>query len=252
MSAAKRTAAIVGVHNTRQGRRLDGETSRGLAIKAILGALDDAGLTLDDVDGISASPHSTSLIYDLRIGPAWQGLAFGVGMITEAATAIEHGMADVVVLVAAQAGEYRDHEATAPWTRPENEFVAPWGMFTTAEFALIARRHMHVYGTTREQLSIVAATIRNNGSQKPGSRLLPTRSVHPGRHHRVPADRRPVSSARLRHHLRRRLRAGGGERRQSRCRRAGRSTCSAVARTFTARRISTHRPGISPAAAVIT
>lgn len=165
MSTTARTAAIVGVHNTRQGRRLDGETSRSLAVKAIRGALDDAGLTLDDVDGISASPHSTALIYDLRLGPAWQGLAFGVGMITEAVTAIEHGMADVVVLVAAQAGEYRDHEATAPWTRPENEFVAPWGMFTTAEFALIARRHMHIYGTTREQLSMVAATIRNNGSQ---------------------------------------------------------------------------------------
>src|SRR5689334_21446691 len=59
VTTAKRTAAIVGVHNTRQGRRLDGETSRLLAIKAILGALDDAGLTLDDVDGISASPHST-------------------------------------------------------------------------------------------------------------------------------------------------------------------------------------------------
>ena len=163
----KTRAAIVGVHNTRQGRRLDGETSRGLALKAIEGALSDAGLTLDDVDGISAGDLSTTLIYDLRIGPAWQGLAFGVGMITEAATAIEHGMADVVVLVSAQAGEYRDHEATAPWTRPENEFVAPWGMFTTAEFALIARRHMHVYGTTREQMSIVAATIRNNGSQNP-------------------------------------------------------------------------------------
>jgi acetyl-CoA acetyltransferase len=163
----KRTAAIVGVHNTRQGRRLDGETSRGLALQAVRGALADAGVSLDDVDGISAGALSTTLIYDLRLGPAWQGLGFGVGMITEAATAIEHGMADVVVLVAAQAGEYRDHAATAPWTRPENEFVAPWGMFTTAEFALIARRHMHVYGTTREQLSIVAATIRNNGSQNP-------------------------------------------------------------------------------------
>jgi len=161
------TAAIVGVHNTRQGRRLDAETSRSLALTAIRGALDDAGLGLDDVDGISAGPLSTALSYDLRLGPAWQGLGFGVGMITEAAAAIEHGMADVVVLVAAQAGEYRDHEATAPWTRPENEFVAPWGMFTTAEFALIARRHMHVYGTTREQLSIVAATIRNNGSRNP-------------------------------------------------------------------------------------
>lgn len=162
-------AAIVGVYNTVQGRRLDGETSRSLAIKAIKGALDDAGLRLDDVDGISAGPLSTALIYDLRLGPAWQGMGFGVGMITEALIAIEHGMADVVVLVAAQAGEYRDHAATAPWTRPENEFVAPWGMFTTAEFALIARRHMHVYGTTREQLSMVAATIRNNGSKNPAA-----------------------------------------------------------------------------------
>lgn len=167
MAATKRTAAIVGVHNTRQGRRLDGETSRSLALTAIRGALDDAGLRLDDVDGVSAGALSTALIYDLRLGPAWQGLGFGVGMITEAVTAIEHGMADVVVLVAAQAGEYREHEATAPWTRPENEFVAPWGMFTAAEFALIARRHMHVYGTTREQLSMVAATVRNNGSRNP-------------------------------------------------------------------------------------
>src|SRR6201992_109429 len=167
VTARKRTAAIVGIHNTRQGRRLEGETSRGLALKAIQGALNDAGLTLEDVDGISAGPLSTTLIYDLRIGPAWQGLGFGVGMITEAATAIEHGMADVVVLVAAQAAEYRDHEATAPWTRPENEFVAPWGMFTAAEFALIARRHMHTYGTPRETLSMVAAPIRNNGSNNP-------------------------------------------------------------------------------------
>ncbi|GAB4961721.1 hypothetical protein MAHJHV54_47730 [Mycobacterium avium subsp. hominissuis] len=32
-----------------------------------------------------------------RHSPAWQGLGFGVGMITEAATAIEHGMAEVVM-----------------------------------------------------------------------------------------------------------------------------------------------------------
>ena len=122
-------------------------------------------------------------------------------------------MADVVVLVAAQAGEYRDHEATAPWTRPENEFVAPWGMFTAAEFALIARRHMHVYGTTREQLSIVAATIRNNGSRNPEAVYYDRGPFTPGRHHRVPAHRRPVPSARLRDHVGRRMRAGRGQHR---------------------------------------
>ncbi|HEX4557664.1 MAG TPA: thiolase family protein [Mycobacterium sp.] len=168
MPATGRKAAIAGVYNTKQGRSLEGETTRRLAVEAVLGALDDAGLSLDDVDGITAE-QTASLIYDLRLGPAWQGSMFGVGMVTEAVAAIEYGLAEVVVLVAAQAQAYRDHAATAPWTRPENEFVAPWGMFTAAEFALIARRHMEVYGTTREQLSIVAATIRNNGSNNPGA-----------------------------------------------------------------------------------
>jgi acetyl-CoA acetyltransferase len=40
-------------------------------------------------------------------------------------------------------------------------------MFTAAEFALVARRHMHMYGTTPEQLAKVAATIRNNGHINP-------------------------------------------------------------------------------------
>jgi acetyl-CoA acetyltransferase len=163
-----RKAAIAGVYNTAQGRRLEGETTRRLIVEAVLGALADAGLSLDDVDGIT-SEQTASLIYDLRLGPVWQGSTFGVGMVTEAVMAVEYGLAEVVVLVAAQAEAYRDHAATAPWTRPENEFVAPWGMFTAAEFALIARRHMEVYGTTREQLSIVAATIRNNGSANPAA-----------------------------------------------------------------------------------
>ncbi|TDC58659.1 thiolase family protein [Actinomadura sp. KC345] len=167
MRASNRRAVIAGVHNTRQARRLEEETSRSLMVKALLGALDDAGLDLSDVDGISAMDDSTSLIYDLGVGPAWQGHDFGAGMFAEAASAVEKGYADVVVLVSAQAGSYTDRAATAPWTRPENEFVAPWGMFTAAEFALIARRHMEVFGTTREQMSRVAATIRNNGDRNP-------------------------------------------------------------------------------------
>jgi acetyl-CoA acetyltransferase len=160
-------AAIVGVHNTRQARRLEGCTSHSLALEAMAGALDNAGLTLADVDGISAGFAGASLVYDLGIGPAWVGSQFGLPMVHEAVLAVEAGLASVVVLVAAEAGVYVDHESTAPWTRPENEFVAPWGLFTAAEFALIARRHMEVYGTSREQLAMVAATIRNNGHLNP-------------------------------------------------------------------------------------
>jgi acetyl-CoA acetyltransferase len=54
-------------------------------------------------------------------------------------------------------------------------------MFTAAEFALIARRHMHVYGTQPEQLATVAATIRNNGHVNP-------EAIYCGRGPFTPAD----------------------------------------------------------------
>lgn len=165
--AAHRRAAIVGVHNTAQGRRLESATSRSLLVQAALGALDDAGLALEDVDGVNAEPDGAALIYDLSLGPAWLGRQFGVAAVPEAVSAIEAGQADVVLIAAASSGVYVNRAATAPWTRPENEFVAPWGLFTAAEFALVARRHMITYGTTHEQLARVAATIRNNGHHNP-------------------------------------------------------------------------------------
>jgi acetyl-CoA acetyltransferase len=162
-----RRAAIVGVHNTLQGRRLENETSRTLLVQAVLGALADAGLSLEDIDGVNAEPDASALIYDLSLGPAWLGRQFGVAAVPEAVSAIESGQADVVLIAAAAAGAYVDRASTAPWTRPENEFVAPWGLFTAAEFALVARRHMITYGTTPEQLALVAATIRTNGHHNP-------------------------------------------------------------------------------------
>jgi acetyl-CoA acetyltransferase len=162
-----RRAAIVGVHNTPQGRRLENTTSRTLLVQAALGALADAGLALEDVDGVNAEPDAAALIYDLSLGPAWLGRQFGVAAVPEAVAAVEAGQADVVLIAAAAAGVYLDRGSTAPWTRPENEFVAPWGLFTAAEFALVARRHMIAYGTTPEQLALVAATIRNNGHHNP-------------------------------------------------------------------------------------
>jgi acetyl-CoA acetyltransferase len=160
-------AAIVGVHNTQQARRLEGWTSQALAVSAIQGALADAGLTLDDVDGLSYGRETAGLIYDLRIGPAWQGSQFGIPTVLEAISAIEAGLASVIVITAGEAGVYTEAASTAPWTRPLNEFVIPFGLFTAVEFALIARRHMHQYGTTPHQLATVAATIRNNGHVNP-------------------------------------------------------------------------------------
>jgi acetyl-CoA acetyltransferase len=165
--SSSRQPVIVGIHNTKQARRLEGETSRSLSVQATQAALADAGLTLEDVDGVCSMGDSASLIYDFRLGPAWQGIQFGLGAVTEAAAAIRAGMADVVLIVTAEVSVYTERASTAPWTRPGHEFVIPWGMFTAAEFALVARRHMHMYGTTPEQLAKVAATIRNNGHINP-------------------------------------------------------------------------------------
>src|SRR5690606_24026574 len=87
--------------------------------------------------------------------------------VIEAALAISAGLCETAVIATAQVAEYRDSRQTAPWTRPTNEFVECWGLFTPAEFALMARRHMHLYGTNERQFAEVAAIIRNNGARHP-------------------------------------------------------------------------------------
>ncbi|MBX6388143.1 MAG: thiolase family protein [Frankia sp.] len=179
--AKARRVAIAGVYNTVQARQLPGETSMTLLLDAVTGVLADAGVPLAEVDGVSTPNMGTSVIYDLGVGPAWQGTQHGIAAVLEAAAAIASGQADTVIVASAAAGVYTERSATAPWTRPETEFVIPWGMFTAAEFALVARRHMTEYGTTPEQLAAVAATIRNNGHRNP-------KAVYAGRGPYTPAD----------------------------------------------------------------
>jgi acetyl-CoA acetyltransferase len=159
--------AIVGVHNTHQARVLEGHDSRSITFEAGLGALADAGLTLADVDGVMG-PGGNDVVYQARIGPVWRSASgFGLPGLVDAAAAIAAGATTTVLVSAGSAGIYTERASTAPWTRPENEFVAPFGMFTAAEFALMARRHMHRFGTPAEALATVAATIRNNGHVNP-------------------------------------------------------------------------------------
>jgi acetyl-CoA acetyltransferase len=159
--------AITGVFNTRQARVLEGEDSLSISMKGALGALDDAGLSVRDVDGVvGLSAHDFA--YQARLSPAWLATSWqGIPVVLQAATAIASGLATRVLVMAGTAGIYTDRAATAPWTRLSNEFVEPFGMFTAAEFALVARRHMHMYGTKQEALATVAAVIRNNGHANP-------------------------------------------------------------------------------------
>lgn len=165
--------AIVATHNTRQGRYLEGETDMSLVLEAIRGVIAEAGISATDIDGINVNtpvwgltPREAGQL--LNGQPRWVGNEFmGISAVLEAAGAIATGQAEMVLVGSAQAGEYSNRGATAPWTRPTHEFVECWGLYTAAEFALCAQRHMHLYGTKPESLAEVAATIRTNGSKHP-------------------------------------------------------------------------------------
>jgi len=166
--------AIVGAYNTPQARVLPDKSSLDVTVDAIRGALADAGLQAADINGVNANvglgAQFTAFHINYLLGgnPSWMGTQRpGVPAVLEAASAIGAGMCDTVVLAAGQTGTYAERAKTAPWTRPANEFVECWGLYTAAEFALIARRHMYEYGTTPEQLAEVAATIRNHGHTNP-------------------------------------------------------------------------------------
>ena len=162
---------MVGAYNTPQAKKLD-TTEIDCVIDAVNGALASAGLAIEDVDGFNVT--STMQRYTAREAvmlfgarPSWTGHDIGIPGVIEAALAISAGLCEVAVIATAQVYAHRERKNTAPWTRPSNEFVECWGLFTPAEFALMARRHMHLYGTTAEQFAEVAATIRNNGARHP-------------------------------------------------------------------------------------
>ena len=164
-----RDVAIVGVFNTTQARALPGHDSVSISIEGALGALGDAGLETTDVDAVIGE-RSGELAYELRLGPCRRSLnGLGIPAVLEAASLIATGQSQVALVVGGSAGVYTERASTAPWTRPTNEFVVGYGMFTAVEFALMAKRHMLQFGTTSEQLATVAATIRNNGHTNPGA-----------------------------------------------------------------------------------
>lgn len=160
--------AIVGIYNTEQARVLEDHDSDTITVAACRGAIADAGLTPADIDGVAAGGKAAPLIYWMRNGPAWRSMnPPSIPAVLQAAVAIAAGQCHTAIVTDGMAGVYTQRRSTAPWTRPSNEFVVSYGMFTAAEFALVARRHMHLYGTTPEQLATVSATIRNNGHVHP-------------------------------------------------------------------------------------
>jgi acetyl-CoA acetyltransferase len=158
------------------------QTSYELAGKAILAAVADAGLTLDDVDGITYYAHGGGLdsavlaqvlgLRQLRWSVSVTGGGGGsAGAVGAAAAAVVAGLASVVVTVSVS--QHVGTRTTASFARPANpgshwDFVTPTGLVAPGQlYAMLARRHMHLYGTTREHFGSVAISSRNNASRMP-------------------------------------------------------------------------------------
>jgi acetyl-CoA C-acetyltransferase len=168
------TAYIAGVfeHPTREAP----ETSIAqLHAEVAAGALEDAGLAAADVDGyLTAGENYQVGRYPPLAMADYLGLDVSyfdstddggsayVNHVGEAASAIADGKCDVALVTLA--GRMRTDERAHPEhdeTIMQENFESIYGAETLPQYALAARRHMHEYGTTSEQL----AEIRVAASQ---------------------------------------------------------------------------------------
>jgi len=182
MSRSVRQAAVVGIHALPYAKDI-GMTERRSAALAVLGALDDAGLTVADVDGMVPYAWQPTAemelarvlgVNDLRFfGEVDDGGGAGAPTIQPAAMAIELGLAEVVVA-------YRSRNRSSggrTWAvqmlaAGQGQFERPHGVVRPADgFALIARVWMHRYGWTREDLGRVAIAIREHALRNPAAMM---------------------------------------------------------------------------------
>ena len=170
---------IVGVGNTAYGTT-PGYSQLALNVRAIRAALEDAGLTTRDLDGVlTKAPTSTfpklwaAVVAEaLRVKPNIVGTldqagATNIGLIQYAISCIELGQGEVVAIA------YGDNPRTgtrATYARARGGDGAVAGLFgAPSSYAIAAQRRMHEHGTTKEQLGHVAITHRHHASMNPNA-----------------------------------------------------------------------------------
>ena len=179
-------SAITGIGASRMGRRLM-VPPLSLTIEACEAAVADAGLTLDDIDGMSTYPAMdavgmgeggvTALEGALGIRPTWfnGGMdTFGPGgSVIAAMMAVATGMARHVLCFrtlweATFAQLMKDGRMTPPGGVRTTSWQLPFGAMSAAHtLAQNAGRHFHRYGTTRETLGWIALNQRANAALNP-------------------------------------------------------------------------------------
>ena len=177
--------ALTGIGMSELGRRLM-RPPLSLTVEACERAIADAGLTFDDIDGLSTYPGGggfgpfseggvTAVESALGIRPTWHngGIeTFGPGgSVIAAMLAVAGGLARHVLcfrtLWEATHGELMKQGKIAPMMRTDSWFL-PFGAVSAAHtLAQNAQRHFDRYGTTRETLGWIALNQRANAALNP-------------------------------------------------------------------------------------
>ncbi len=194
MEVLERKTAITGIGQSRVGRRLNADPL-ALTVDACLAAIEDAGLTCADIDGLSTYPGGmmpaapgftgagcTEVQDALRLRLNWycggHEQPGQLGSVINACMAVATGLATHVLCFrtvwesTAQGGGRRPGIGTTGGKGfrafGQMQWTLPFGAASAACWiAMNAQRHFHEYGTTREQLAQIALNARKNAALNP-------------------------------------------------------------------------------------
>ncbi|WP_206079101.1 thiolase C-terminal domain-containing protein [Allomesorhizobium camelthorni] len=178
-------AAIVGAYESPRRKANDIHPFQ-IFHEVIAGALEHAGLTFADVDGLCVTAGdvgeggSTEDVIEvaeyLGISPRFVdstdvGGCSAIVQTARAAAAIACGMADTVVVAYAACPRWFPLGPTNPMSWPVGPGASemPYGISSITAYGLYAARHMHQFGTTPEQLASVPVAIRANAALNPNA-----------------------------------------------------------------------------------
>ena len=177
----RKKAAIIGYGETGTGR-LENKTPLDLCAESMQSALESADLERTDIDGLICRPsfvnftdNYSELFADyvgLSLRYCDTGSLTSCSLIRDATMVISSGLAETVLCVGGDtilSNRAMFAKAVESHSRQE-AFEAPYGLSgAPSRYALIARRHMHEFGTTSEQLAMIAVAERKNASLNPGA-----------------------------------------------------------------------------------
>ncbi|MGN8554456.1 UNVERIFIED_CONTAM: thiolase domain-containing protein, partial [Microbacterium sp. SLM126] len=166
-------------------RKAPDKTVPQLHAEAARGALQDAGLTLADVDGYFCAGDAPGLgmvnmvdylgLNVRHVDSSEMGGSSYIAHVSHAAQAIAAGKCDVALITLA--GRPRSEGSSGTQARnwganlPDQPFEAPYSPVTVNLYAMVAQRHMHEFGTTPEQLAWIKVAASHHAQHNPNAML---------------------------------------------------------------------------------